>query len=85
MGEKLMAKKMTTNSHNRGSGKSHSRKEKKYAKANGIRQQWTDEEYEKEEYEKEKAEIAVQLELLMELLQENVKDQRHGWNMRKKV
>jgi hypothetical protein len=32
-----------------------------------------------EEYEKEKAEIAVHLELLMELLRENMKDQRHGW------
>ena len=38
-----------------------------------------------EEYEREKAEITVHLELLMELLQENTKDQRHGWTMKKKV
>lgn len=38
-----------------------------------------------EEYEKEKAKIAVHIELLMKLLQENTKDQRHGWNMRKRV
>ena len=83
MGEEIMAKEMTTESHkgeSRGSERGHSRKEKKYAKANGIRQQLT-----QEEYEKEKAEIAVHLELLMELLQENVRNQRHGWTMRKKV
>lgn len=38
-----------------------------------------------EEYKWAKAEIAIQLELLMELLQENVRNQTHGWTMRKKV
>ena len=38
-----------------------------------------------EEYEREKAEIEIHLELLMELLQENVRYQTHGWTMRKKV
>ena len=38
-----------------------------------------------EEYEREKVEITIHLELLMELLQENVKNQTHGWTMRKKV
>ena len=52
----------------RGSERGHSRKQKKYAKTNGIRQQLT-----QEEYEKEKVEIAVHLEFLMKLLQENVK------------
>ena len=83
IGEELMAKEMTTESHkgeSRGSERRHKRKKEKYAKANGIRQQLT-----QEEYEKEKAEIAVHLELLMELLQENVKDQRHGLLMRKRV
>ena len=83
IGEELMAKEMTTESHkgeSRGSERGHSRKEKKYAKANGIRQQLT-----QEEYEKEKAEIAVHLELLMELLRENGKDQRHRLLMRKRV
>ena len=37
-----------------------------------------------EKYERETAEIAVHLELLMEFLQRNKKDQRHGWTMRKK-
>ena len=66
IGEELMAKEMTTESHkgeSRRSERGHSRKEKKYAKVNGIRQQLT-----QEEYEKEKAEITVQLELLMKLL-----------------
>ena len=47
---------------------------------NGIRKELT-----QEEYEKEKAEIAVHLELLMKLFQENVKDQRHGLLVRKRV
>ena len=38
-----------------------------------------------EEYEQEKAEIKIHLELLMELLQENVRTRTHGWTMRKKV
>ena len=83
MSEKIMAKEMTTESHkgeSRGSERGHNRKREKDAKANGILKQWTD-----EEYEKEKAEIAIHLELLMELLQENMKGQRHGWLMRKRV
>jgi len=72
MGEKLMVKEITIESHkgeSRGSERGHSRKEKKYAKANGIRQQLTE-----EECEKEKDEIEVHLELFIELLQENMKD-----------
>ena len=38
-----------------------------------------------EEYEREKAEIKIHLELLMDLFQENVRNQTHGWTMRKKV
>ena len=72
MSEKLMAKKMTTESHkgeSRGSKRGHGRKkEEENAKANGIWKQLTD-----EKYEREKAEIAVHLELLMKLLQENMK------------
>ena len=79
-----MVKEMNIESHkgeSRGSERSHSRKrEKENAKENGILNQLTD-----EEYEKEKAKIAVHLELLMKLLQENTKAQRHGWNMRKRV
>lgn len=83
IGEELMAKEMTTEGHkgeSRGSERGHRNKEKKYAKANGIRQQLT-----QEEYGKEKVEIAVQLELLMELLRENEKDQRYGLLRRKRV
>ena len=83
MGEELMVKEMTTESHkgeSRGSERGHIRKREKDAKVNGILKQWTD-----EEYEKEKAEIVVHLELLMELLQENVRDQGNGWTMRKRV
>ena len=67
MGEKLMAKKMTTENHkgeSGGSERGHSRKKEKDAKANGIRLQLTN-----EKYEREKAEISVHLELLMKLLQ----------------
>ena len=72
---------MTVDSHFIGSVKYHNRRKKKEdAKANGIWKQLTD-----EEYEREKAKIIVHLELLMELLQRNKKDQRHGWTMRKKV
>jgi len=66
MGEKLMAKEMTIESHkgeSRGSERGHSRMREKDAKENGILKQLTD-----EDYEKEKAEIAVHLELLMKLL-----------------
>lgn len=38
-----------------------------------------------EEYEREKAEIKIHLELLMKLLQENMRTQTHGWTMRRKV
>ena len=44
MGEKLMVKELTTESHKgkrRGSERGHNRKEKKYAKANGISEQLT--------------------------------------------
>ena len=83
MSEELMEKKMTIEIHkgeSRGSERGHNRKREKDAKANGILKQWTD-----EEYEKEKSEIAVHLELLMELLQENMIGQRQGWMMRKRV
>ena len=49
MGEKLMAEKMTTDSHSRGSGKSHGRGHKKEdAKVNGKK--ISSEEVEMEEY-----------------------------------
>lgn len=83
MSEKLMAKEMTTESHKResiGSEGNHVSMREKDAKENGILKQWTN-----EEYEKEKAEITIHLELLMELLQENMKGQRHGCLMRKRV
>ena len=38
-----------------------------------------------EEYEREKAEITIHLELLMKLLQKNMKNQTHGWTMKRKV
>ena len=56
------------------------RKKKENSKVSGICEQLTG-----EDYEWEKAEITVHLELLMKLLQRNVKDQTHGWTMRKKV
>ena len=56
--------KMTVDIHFRGSEKNHNRRKKKEdAKANGIWKTLTN-----EEYEREKAEIAVHIELLMELL-----------------
>lgn len=83
MGEELMVKEMTTKIHKgerRDSERSNNRKREKDAKANDIRHQLTD-----EEYEKEKVEIMIHLELLMEFLQDNMKGQRHGWLMRKRV
>ena len=66
---------MTVNSHFRRSDEDHSRRKKKEnAKVSGICEQLKD-----EEYEREKAEITIHLELLMELLQENVKEWTHGW------
>ena len=73
--------KMIVDSHFRRSDEDHSRRKKKEnAKVNGICEQLND-----EDYEWEKAEIKFCLELLMELLQRNAKDQRHGWTMKKKV
>ena len=57
--EELMEKKMATDSHSRdcrGSKRSHSRRVREDAKANGIRKRLTD-----EEYWKEIAEISKQL------------------------
>ena len=72
--------KLTGDSHFRSSERyCNRRKKKEDAKANGICKKLID-----QEYERKKAQIIVHLELLMELLQRN-KDQRHGWNMRKKV
>ena len=72
---------MTGDSHFRRSDEDHNRRRKKEnAKVSGICEQLTD-----EEYEQEKAKIKIHLELLMELLQKNVKYQTHGWTMRKKV
>lgn len=72
---------MTVDSHFRRSNEDHNRRKKKEnAKVSRICEQLTD-----EDYEQEKAKITVHLELLMELLQRNVKDQTHGWTMRKKV
>ena len=72
---------MTIYSHFRRSEEDHNRRKKKEnAKVSGICEQLTD-----EDYKREKAEITVHLELLMELLQRNIKDQTHGWTMTKKV
>lgn len=68
--EKLreIEKKMTTDSHDRGSKRSHKR-EKEDAKANGIWKQMSD-----AEYNREKAKIIIHLDLLMELLQRSRED-----------
>ena len=63
-----MGKNMTTDSHSRGSGRSHKEKEED-AKTNGIWKQMND-----EEYEREKAKRIVHLEVLMELLQKEEED-----------
>ena len=57
-----MERMMTNDSHNRGYERDHSRGQKeKDAKANGMKMS-------DEEYDKEMVEIAVQLEVLMEIL-----------------
>ena len=72
---------MNVDSHFRRSNEDHNRRKKKEnSKVSGICEHLTD-----EDYEWEKVEITIHLELLMELLQENVKNQTHGWTMRKKV
>lgn len=74
-----MERMMTSDNHNRGFERDHSKgKKEKDAKANGTRMS-------DEEYDKEMAEIAVQLELLMEMLQGNEIKQKYGYVMRKKV
>ena len=74
-----MQRMMTSDSHNRGSERDHSKGQKeKDAKANGTRMS-------DEECDKEMAEISVQLEVLMEMLQGNETDQKYGYVMRKKV
>ena len=83
MSEELieMERMMTSDSRNRGSEINHSRgQKKKDAKAIGIQRQLS-----KEEYEREKVEIVVQLEVLMEMLQRNEVDQKHGYVIRKKL
>ena len=72
---------MTVDSHFRRLDEDHSRRKKKEnAKVSGICEQFKD-----EEYEWEKGEITIHLELLMKMLWENVKNQTHGWTIRKKV
>ena len=66
MSEELIERErmMTSDSRNRGSEINHNRgQKKKDVKAIGIQRQLR-----KEEYEREKAEIAIQLEVLMEML-----------------
>ena len=81
MGKELMEKEMTTDIHrrgSRGSERDHKRKkEKEDAKANGIRQQLTD-----AEYEKELAEVRNQFNKLKLMIEEI---QRVGWLMKKRV
>ena len=71
--------KMATDSHRRGSERSHSGKEKD-SKANGIWKQMND-----EEYEREKAEIRDHLSVLMYMVKKSVEDQRCGYMIRNKV
>lgn len=72
---------MTTDIQFQRSNEDHNRrKQKENAKLSGICEQLKE-----EEYEQEKAEITIHRELLIELLQENVKNQTHGWTMRKNV
>ena len=72
---------MTSESRNRGSEINHNKGQKeKGAKAIGIQKQLR-----KEEYEREKVEIVVQLDVLMEMLQRNEVDQKHGYVIRKKL
>ena len=69
MGEKLMAKKRTTDSHRRdgrGSEKGHNRKEKEDARTNGMRKKLTD-----AEYWKEVAEIREKFNKLEMMIEEN--------------
>ena len=62
-----MERMMTSDSRNRGSERDHNRGQKdKDVMENDIQRQLS-----KEEYEREKAEIEVQLEVLMEMLQRN--------------
>ena len=76
-----MERMMTSDSRHKGSEINHNRGQKeKDAKAIGIQRQLS-----KEEYERENVEIAVQLEVLMEMLQRNEEDQKHGYVMRKKL
>ena len=71
--------KMTTEGHCRGSERDHRRrKEKEYAKANGMRMS-------KEKIYREKVEIKFHLELLMEILYRIKKDKRYGWSMKRKA
>ena len=70
---------MTSKDHRRGSEGNHTRKTKD-AKENGIWRQWND-----EEYKREKAEIIVHLDVMMELLQKEMEDQRFGFLMRRRL
>lgn len=79
MSEKLMKeeeKKMTTDSHSRGSERSHNKRKikKEDAKTNGMRMS-------QEEIDKEIKELKEQLDALRRILEE---DQRLGWVLRKK-
>ena len=72
---KIEEKKMTTDSHNRGSERSHKRRYgKKDAKANAKK-------ISKEEIDKEVVELKEQLNALRRILEES---QRLGWVLRKK-
>ena len=70
---------MTSKGHRRGSKGSHTRKTED-AKENGMWRQWSD-----EEYKREKVEIIVHLDVMMELLQKEMEDQRFGFLMRKRT
>ena len=70
---------MTIEGHYRDFKEDHSRrKEKENAKANSMKMS-------QDQIDRERAYIKFHLEFLMELLQRNVKYQRHGWTMRNNV
>ena len=73
-----MDKKVTTDSHNRGSERSHNRR-KKGAKENGKGKGMS-----QEVFDREIAELKASVDAIIVFLEKSMKDQIYGWTMRRK-
>ena len=73
-----MEKKVTTDSHNRSSKRSHNRRNK------GAKENGKGKEMSQEVFDREISELKVSVDAIIVLLEKSMKDQSYGWTIRRK-